>query len=269
MQQPKPKPKPALKKTNQNFGAYKVPLRAKPDRQAPSDTDRSAASSPVPPTRPRRTSNRSSQHGSQLSDHDSSPDVPASRRTFRSTSSKGSRHRKAAPIYNSDSDTSLAVASRASSAATSGATSAASVHNTDENRESTAGSILGLWDVNRAQEKTAEKEIVRERRHRASQEGVQQAEPEPPSVDALLHQRLSVSKWKGAVKAVNAVNKMGYLVKNRPPSAPAAIKQRHSFESPGDTLAGHQLCPCAALSWNCRHLCPLVRQVQDCSSMLS
>ena len=237
MQQPKIKPKPALKKTNQKFGAYTELVRAKPDRQAPPESDRSAATSPVPPTRPRQTPNRSSHHASQLSDRDSSPDVPASRRAFKSTSSKGSRHRKAVPVYNSDSDTSLAAASRASSAATSGATSAASDHNTDENRESTAGSILGLWDVNRAQEKTAEKEIVRERRHRASQEGVQQAEPESPSVDAILRQRLSMSKWKGAVKAVNAVNKMGVLVKNRPPSAPAATKQRHSFEGPGDCWA--------------------------------
>ena len=268
MQQPKPKPKPALKKTNQNFGAYKVPLHAKPDRQAPPESDRSAASTPVPPTRVRPSSIRSSQHGSQLSDRDSSPDVPASRRAFRSTSSKGSRHRKAVPVYKSDSDTSLAVASRASSAATSGATSAASDHNTDENRESTAGSILGLWDVNRAQEKTAEKENVRERRHRASQEGVQQAEPESPS-DALLRQHLSMSKWKGAVKAVNAVNKMGILVKNRPPSAPAAIKQRHSFESPGDSLAWHRQCLCAAMPLDCWHLCSQLRQVQDWSSMLS
>ena len=245
MQQSKPKPKPALKKTNQNFGAYKVPVRAKPDKPAAPESGRSAASSPVPPVRPRRNSNRSSQHGDQLSDRDSSPDVPASKRTFGSTSSKGSRHRKSVPAYNSDSDTSLAVASRASSAGTSVATSADSVvphHTTDENRESTAGSILGLWDVNRAQEKTAEKEIVRERRHRASQEGDQQAEPEPPSVDALLHQHLSMSKWKGAVKAVNAVNKMGYLVKNRPPSAPAVIKRGHSSESqPGDSHARHQL----------------------------
>ena len=269
MQQPKPKPKPALKKTNQNFGAYKVPLKAKPDRQAPPESDRSAASSPVLPTRLQPTSNRSSHYESQLSDRDSSPDVPASRRTFRSTSSKGSRRRRTIPVYNSDSDTSLAVASRASSAATSGVTSAASEHNTDENRESTAGSILGLWDVNRAQEKTAEKENVRERRHRASQEGVQQAEPESPSVEALLRQHLSMSKWKGAVKAVNAVNKMGILVKNRPPSAPAAIKQRHSFESPGDSLAWYRLCLCVAMPLNCWHLCSQLRQVQDWSSVLS
>ena len=78
---------------------------------------------------------------------------------------------------------------------------------------------MGLWDVNRAQEKIAEKEVVRERKHRASQEGFQ---PSPPVVDdnVILRQRLSVSKWKGAVKAVGAVNKMGLLVKSRPPSAP-------------------------------------------------
>lgn len=233
MQQPRLKPKPALKKANQNFGAYKTPVRAhKPDKPAAPESDRSAAPSPVQLTRPRRSSNRSSHHGSQLSDRDNSPDVPASRRTIRSTSSKGSRHRKPVPGYNSDSDTSLAVPS---SAAESVATSAASDYSTGENRESTAGSILGLWDVNRAQEKTADKEIVRERMHRASQEGVQQAEPESPSVDAVLHQRLAMSKWKGAVKAVNAVNKMEFLVKNRPPSAPATIKQGHSSEShPGD-----------------------------------
>lgn len=242
MQPPKPKPKPALKKTAQNFGAYKVPIRAKPDRPAAPEPDRSAASSPVPPLNPRRISNRVSQQGDQLSDRDSSPDVPASRRTFRSTSSKGSRQRRSVPAPNSDSDASLAVASRATSAATSVASSAGSLvpdHRTDENRESTAESILGLWDVNRAQEKTAEKEIVRERRHRASQEGVREAEPEPPSVDALLHQHLSMSKWKGAVKAVNAVNKMGYLVRNRPPSAPAVVKRgRSSGTQPGDHWPG-------------------------------
>lgn len=239
MQQPKPKPKPALKKTNQNFGAYKTPVRApKPDRPAAPESDRAAAPSPVLLTRPRRNSNRSSHHGSQLSDRDSSPNVPVGRRTVRSTSSKGSRRRKWVPGYNSDSDTSLAAAS---SAADSVATSAASDYSTGENRESTAGSILGLWDVNRAQEKTAEKEIVRERMHRASQEGVQQAETESPSVDAVLHQRLAMSKWKGAVKAVNAVNKMEFLVKNRPPSAPAAIKRGHSSEShPGDSFVEHQ-----------------------------
>lgn len=237
MQPPKPKPKPALKKTAQNFGAYKVPIKAKPDRPAAPDSDRSAASSPLPPVRPRRTSNRGSQQGSQFSDRDSSPDVPPTRRALRSSSSKGSRHRRSAPASNSDSDASLAAASRATSSATSVTSSAGSPvpqHRTDENRESTAESILGLWDVNRAQEKTAEKEIVRERRHRASQEGVQEAEPEPPSVDALLHQHLSMSKWKGAVKAVNAVNKMGYLVKNRPPSAPAVVKRgRSSGTQPG------------------------------------
>ncbi|KAL0052814.1 hypothetical protein WJX82_008196 [Trebouxia sp. C0006] len=97
-------------------------------------------------------------------------------------------------------------------------------------------SILGLWDVNRAQEKTAEKEEVRERRHRASQEGFIEAAPEVPSVDALLRQRLSMSKWKGAVKAVGAVNKMGMLVKMRPPSAPTLIKQGHSMEAVADVV---------------------------------
>ena len=251
MQQPKPKPKPALKKTNQNFGAYKVAIKAKPDRlpaaAAAPQPDRSATPLPVPPLKARRTSLRGSQQDGQSSDRDSSPDVPASRRTFRSTSSKGSQHRRHAPAYNSDSDTSLAGASRATSAATSVASSAGSLapaHQTDDQREATAESILGLWDVNRAQEKTAEKEIVRERRHRASQEGVIQAEPEPPSVDALLHQRLSMSKWKGAVKAVNAVNKMGVLVKNRPPSAPALLKRGQSAENqPGDQLTPSCISP--------------------------
>ena len=259
MQQPKPKPKPALKKTNQNFGAYKVPIKAKPDKLpaaavAP-QADRSAASSPLPPLKAaRRTSLRGSQHEGQSSDRDSSPDEPASRRTFRSTSSKGSRHRRHAPAYNSDSDASLAGASRATSAATSMASSADSLaptHQTDDQREATAESILGLWDVNRAQEKTAEKEIVRERRHRASQEGVIQPEPEPPSVETLLHQRLSMSKWKGAVKAVNAVNKMGVLVKNRPPSAPALLKRGQSAETqPGEQLAQSctRLRSCAVIS---------------------
>ncbi len=40
-----------------------------------------------------------------------------------------------------------------------------------------------------------------------------------------------MSKWKGAVKAVGAVNKMGMLVKMRPPSAPTLIKQGHSMEA--------------------------------------
>ena len=40
-----------------------------------------------------------------------------------------------------------------------------------------------------------------------------------------------MSKWKGAVKAVGAVNKMGMLVKMRPPSAPTLIKHVHSMEA--------------------------------------
>ena len=240
MQQPKAKPKPALKKTTHNFGAYKVPVKARPasgQSVSTAPTDKPAGL-PANPVRPRRPSGRTSQQEGQHSDRDDTPDIPASRRTFRSTSSKGSRRRRRSePAYNSDSDASTTGVSRPVSGATSVASSAggaAALQNNDDSRESTAGSILGSWDVNRAQEKTAEKEEVRERRHRASQEGFREAAPEPPSVDAILQQRLSMSKWKGAVKAVGAVNKMGLLVKMRTPSAPSLIKRGHSVEpAPG------------------------------------
>ena len=244
MQQPKPKPKPALKKTNQNFGAYKVPLKSRP-ASGQSTTASSAEKPPAAPLaaaqpRHRRSSGRSSQQQDQSADRGSSPEVPASRRHFRSSSSKGSRRRRSSnQANNSDSDASTAGTSRPASAAVSVASSAGTAVSVptgnDDNREATAESILGLWDVNRAQEKTAEKEVVRERRHRASQEGYQQPPPEVPSVDAILQQRLSVSKWKGAVKAVGAVYKMGLLVKNRPPSAPPLAKRGHS----GDTAVGN------------------------------
>ena len=152
---------------------------------------------------------------------------------MRSTSSKGSRSRRGSQAGSekssrqrsqhgseptSDSDASDRGRSRPISAPSAASSAGPTTTNPDV-RESTAESILGLWDVNRAQEKIAEKEVVRERKHRASQEGFQ---PSPPVVDdnVILRQRLSVSKWKGAVKAVGAVNKMGLLVKSRPPSAP-------------------------------------------------
>ncbi len=234
MQQPKAKPKPALKKTTQNFGAYKALIKARPasgQSDSPVPSERPASGESSAPVRVRRTSGRHSYQHGQRTDRETSPDVPASRRTFRSTSSKGSRHRRHSGA-GSDSDASHA--SRPASAATSVASSvgtSAAPQQTEDQLQSTAESILGLWDVNRAQEKTAEKEEVRERRHRASQEGFIEAAPEVPSVDALLRQRLSMSKWKGAVKAVGAVNKMGMLVKMRPPSAPTLIKQGHSMEA--------------------------------------
>ena len=236
MQQPKAKPKPALKKTTQNFGAYKAPIRARPasgQSVSPVPSERPASGECSAPVRLHRTSRRPSQQQGQRTDRENSPDVPASRRTFRSTSSKGSRHRRHSHSgAGSESDASHA--SRPASAATSVASSvgtSAAPQQTEDQLQSTAESILGLWDVNRAQEKTAEKEEVRERRHRASQEGFIEPALEVPSVDAILRQRLSMSKWKGAVKAVGAVNKMGMLVKMRPPSAPTLIKHRHSMEA--------------------------------------
>lgn len=218
--QPKPKPKPALKKPGQKFGAYSVPLRPSLPNTVPAsvDTTASAASKQQRSVRPAERDKPPSQGG---------------RRTTRSTSSKGSRNRRGSQPGSekisrqssqhsseptSESDASDRGRSRPISA-TSAASSVAPTTTAPDVRESTAESILGLWDVNRAQEKIAEKEVVRERKHRASQEGFK---PSPPVIDdnVILRQRLSVSKWKGAVKAVGAVNKMGLLVKSRPPSAP-------------------------------------------------
>ena len=242
MQQPKPKPKPALKKTTQNFGAYKVPLKSRPSSgQSSSSTGaEKSEAGPTPPVKARRTSHRSPQQEGQRSDRDSTPDIPVSRRNFRSTSSKGSRRRGHPNPSDSDASGISRPASAATSVASSAGTDAAPSKNDD--RESTAESILGLWDVNRAQEKTAEKEVVRERRHRASQEGFCEAAVEVPTADELLQKRLSLSKWKGAVKAVGAVNKMGLLVKMRPPSAPTLIKRGHSGEPAAGICALHRLC---------------------------
>ena len=238
MQQPKPKPKPALKKTTKNFGAYKVPVGGKQGTSSGhaasvASSDKSEGSPPAL-ARPRRSSGRSSQQDGQGSDRSSTPE---SRRTFRSTSSKGSRRlRRSGQGYQSDSNGSSAGPSRPVSAGLAVASPAAP-KKVDDTRESTAESILGLWDVNRAQEKSAIKEEVREKRYRASQEGYTEVVPEAPSVDALLRQRLSLSKWKGAVKAVGAVNKMGMLVRMRSPSAPTLLKLRQ----PDEPVAGIHL----------------------------
>lgn len=223
--QPKPKPKPALKKPGQKFGAYSVPIRAPLPSAVPSGAD-SAASAAAKQQRSARSVERDK------------PSAQGPQRALRSTSSKGSRNPRSSQAGsrpasekssrqssrngsepNSDSDASDRGKSRPVSA-TSAASSVGCQPPADPDfRESTAESILGLWDVNRAQEKIAEKEVVRERKHRASQEGFLHS---PPVIDdnVILRQRLSVSKWKGAVKAVGAVNKMGMLVKSRPPSAP-------------------------------------------------
>lgn len=234
MQQPKTKPKPALKKTTQNFGAYKVPIKAQPSSRqpaGPASPENLLNELPAPPVRTHRHPRRSLQHRDLHSDQDNLQEIPASRRHFRSTSSKGSRRRRHSGT-GSDSDASHA--SHPVSAAASAASSAGSIaapQQTEEQLQSTAESILGLWDVNRAQEKTAEKDEVRERRHRASQEGFIEPPAEVPSVDAILRQRLSMSKWKGAVKAVGAVNKMGALVRMRTPSAPTLVKRAHSADA--------------------------------------
>ena len=219
----KPKPKPALKKAGQKFGAYNVPVRAAVPHSAPqpaADSPASAAAKPRLPT--------------QITEHDKPPGQ-GNRRALRSASSKGSRSRRgsqqssrqssqpgsqADSDANSDSDASdKSRARRLSGVSAASNPEQPAVH--PDVREATAESILGLWDVNRAQEKIAEKEVVRERKHRASQEGFQIA-PQVIDDNVILRQRLSLSKWKGAVKAVGAVNKMGMLVKSRPPSAPAA-----------------------------------------------
>ena len=232
--QPKPKPKPALKKPGQKFGAYSVPVRTLLPNTVPVSVDASASAA-------------SKQQRSARSTERDKPPAQGGRRALRSTSSKGSRNRrgsqqgsqpgsekssKHSSRYGSEPNSDSDASDRASLpvSATSAASSVGQSVTDPNVRESTAESILCLWGVNRAQEKIAEKEVVRERKHRASQEGFQ---PSPPVVDdnVILRQRLSVSKWKGAVKAVGAVNKMGLLVKSRPPSAPVSTTAGNAHQS--------------------------------------
>lgn len=88
---------------------------------------------------------------------------------------------------------------------------------------------------------------MRERKHRASQEGLQTA-PQVIDDNVILRQRLSVSKWKGAVKAVGAVNKMGMLVRSRPPSAPAAsaLVNQSRQGTTGEQLVTMKMHACAS-----------------------